>query len=97
MGSNLCLITCTLGCKIFPQKPNWHKEDIGKDVKFIEAQVIDIIVHNWFPVDPTFQVPKSNDEDDDDDISSTKHDMNVKRKGSETFSQAKPIDLDSHP
>ncbi len=59
-------------------------------MKFIEAQIIDIIVHNWFPINPTFQVSKSKNEDEDDDI-------DVKRKGLKMSFQAKPIDLDSHP
>jgi hypothetical protein len=47
-------------------------------------------------VDPTFQVPKFDDEDENKDNSSTEPDTNVKRKGME-LSSYHFVNLDNPP
>jgi hypothetical protein len=72
-----------------------EKENLRKETKFNVTQVINIILWNWFPIDLTFEAPKSNDEDDDN--SSIDINTNVKRKGLKISSQVKPINLDNPP
>ncbi len=68
-----------------------------EETKFDAAQVIDIILCNLFPIGPTFQIPKSNDEGEEEDNSSTKLNIDGKKKGPKTSYQAKFIDFDSPP
>jgi hypothetical protein len=66
-------------------------------MEFGGAQVIDIILQHWIPIDPTFQLSKSEDKDEKEDNFLIKFDPDVKNKGSTTSSEVKSIDLDSYP
>jgi hypothetical protein len=58
-----------------------QKNKIGKEIEPGAAHVLDIILRHWFLVDLSFQLPKSKDEDENEDNFSTKPNLDVKRKG----------------
>jgi hypothetical protein len=70
------------------------KQDFGKEQNLVEHK---ITFQNWFPIDPSFQLLKSEDKNEDKDTSSTEMDPNLKHKGLEPSHQGEPIDLDSPP
>lgn len=59
--------------------------------------MLNIIFQNWFPVDSSFQLPESKEEDEDKDSFSTKPNLDVKCKGPIPSPKGKLIDLDNLP
>ncbi len=55
-------------------------------MEFGGAQVIDIILQHWFPINLTFQLSKSEYKDEKEDNFSIELDLDVKSKGSTTSS-----------
>jgi hypothetical protein len=74
-----------------------HKSGITKDGEFKGAQILDIVLRKWFPMDPSFQVPNSKEDDELNENSPTK----VRRRnlllGINTQSQGAPMDMDESP
>jgi hypothetical protein len=81
----LFLAICILGFEIYLQQSN-KKKCLGKEMEFGGAQVIDIILQHWFPINLTFQLSKSEYKDEKEDNFSIELDLDVKSKGSTTSS-----------
>lgn len=74
-----------------------HKSDITKDGEFKGARIFDIVLWKWFPMDLSFQVPNSKEDDELNKNSPTK----VRRRnlllGIGTQSQGALVDMDESP
>jgi hypothetical protein len=73
------------------------KENSSKEIKFGGAQLLNIILQHWFPINPNFQLSKSEDEDEDKNSSSIKPNLDLKCKGLIPFLHGELIDLNNPP
>jgi hypothetical protein len=60
-------ITCTVAFEIFWRLLNL-KEIARKELKFGLAQVVDILLRKWFPLEPKTRLSKFDPNDEDDDL-----------------------------
>jgi hypothetical protein len=73
------------------------KETLRKELEFGLAQVIDIILKKWFPLESKTKLPKSDPNDEDDDLVLFNSNSKMKSASLETLAQGTSIDMDSMP
>jgi hypothetical protein len=74
-----CIIRCNLSTTT-----KLKKKTLGKTQDLVQSKLW-IFLCNWFPINPTFQVLKFDNEDEDVDISLITPNIETKRKGLEVF------------
>jgi hypothetical protein len=70
---------------------------IGKESKFSPAQILDILLRKWFPLESKIVSLESNLNDEDDDLKFFDLDSKMKLTSLKAFTQSTSIHLDSTP
>ncbi len=77
--------------------PSKSKGTAGKEPNFNLAQVLDILLQKWFPLESKIVLLESDPDDEDDNLKFFDPDLEMKSASSKVLAQGTPIHMDSMP